>query len=278
MRMYFSVILILLLGILSGCNAIKSDSTTDLSDVEILALFNKLTDKYQDKISSQDYIEELNDFNNKYGQYWKAAGLINIEKGYAYHHQAYDEYVEKENPTSAVILFENSVSEYSSGLKAMSEAYAEENPLIYSKDSRKNDYSNYCDSRHKFLASKIESLDDNSDKAIYFIEKYRDIFNDKNCPTEVKAWSVDDSISPIYDDKLFAKRVKEAYAYIKLSTNDEEQVYINTSLAWAELSLGNYNKSLALLNKFSNKTIKNHEKTIYDSDDLVEVLTPEHFR
>ena len=275
---------LLSLGHLAGCATTKDQSismnsnnieihqqTSEpteviLSDAEVLVLFQKLQKKYKDDKSNSNYIHELNEFEKKYGHYWNATGLIRIERGRAYRLQAFEI---KDSPSLAANTFKMSESEYRAGLNAMSKAKFEDKEAIYSTLEQLIDNANFCESRYHYLFFKIQSLKSDDNQKLSLLESYRVLFNDSSCPTYVRAWAVNQSISYNTDRDKFKRRVDEAYRYIERSKNTEEIIYINSTLAWAEFSLGNYSKSLELYDQFDNKKIKMNEKYVYNSEGLI---------
>ena len=287
------IVFFLNIGILSGCVTTKDYSASSnkrnietnqqtpepaivvpakeivLSDAEVFVLFQKLQNKYKDDRSNSNYIYELNKFEEKYGHYWNASGLISIERGRAYRLQAFEN---KDSPSLAANYFNKSKSEYSAGLSAMSTAHVVDKDAIYSTLEQLIDNANFCESRYHFLSYKIQTLKSGNSQKLPLLEKYRVLFNDSSCPAYVRAWAVNQSISYNTNRDAFNKRVNEAYQYIKKSKNMEEIIYINSALAWAELSLGDYSKSLTLYDRFDDKKIKTNEKYIYNSEGLISTI------
>lgn len=236
------------------------------SNTEVFALFKELQEKYKDNKSNNSYINELNDFEDRYGPNWNARGLISIEKGNAYYHQALENL---ESPSSAVAIFGKSVSEFQVGLNSMAASDFEGKDAVYSKFDQLIYNSIYCESRYFYLSSKIKSLNADSRQKPLFLKKYQDLFNDSSCPIYVRAWAVGDSISYNTDQMEFKNRVNEAYLYIKNSTDTEEIIYITSVLAWAEYSLGNFNKSISLYDQLDDKKVIDNSQYIYNAEELI---------
>jgi hypothetical protein len=235
-----------------------------LSSEEILALFQELKKQYESKKGESNYISALNEFADKY-HYWNAKGLIDIEKGYSLYERASNNL---DSPSEAADFFRQSQVMFKFGFEDIDSSNIENKDIVYPEIMRLIDNMTYCRARYGYISNKVESSDTDFQKRNY-LKEYSDLFNDDSCPLFVKAWAVNNSISRNTDNAEFSKRVVEAYQYINKSRNAEEIIYLTNSLAWAEFSLGNYEKSLELFNKFSAKEIRENEKYIYDSDGMI---------
>lgn len=251
----------------------KAIEQVQLSSAEVLSLFKELQEKYKNNTANPNYIYELNKFEGIYGNYWNAKGLISIERGRAYYQQAFENI---ESPSIASSIFDKSRSEFQAGFNEILTSNIENRNIVYSEFEHIIDNAKYCEARYRYLSNKIKSLDGDGDQKRLFLDKYTGIYSDESCPVYVKAWAVNDSISHNTNKMALSKRLSEAYQYVSQSNNTEEIIYITSALAWAEFSLGNYRKSLKLYDQLDNKSIKENEKYIYNSDGMIS--TVEHYK